>query len=69
MQCSALLPEDARQRAAGALVGAAAAATLLLPAMPALAVSGGGGKHGELHLIIMLPCLHACATSCCLQLS
>lgn len=43
--CAALLPEDAGKRAAGALLGAAAAATLLLPAMPAIAVSGGGGKQ------------------------
>lgn len=42
----AAVPRDlgaAAKQAAGAVLGVAAAASLLLPAMPALAVSGGGG--------------------------
>ena len=46
VQCAAAPVDlaEAAKRAAGAVLGAAAAATLLLPAMPALAVSGGGGE-------------------------
>ena len=43
VQCAAA-PQDLGKQAAGWVLGAAAAATLLLPAMPALAVSGGGGE-------------------------
>ena len=43
VQCAAA-PQDLGKQAAGWVLGVAAAATLLLPAMPALAVSGGGGE-------------------------
>jgi hypothetical protein len=51
----AAVPRDlgtAARQAAGAVLGAAAAASLLLPAMPALAVSGGGGACSRLFAFV-----------------